>query len=200
MARYKGKPFAREKEHREIKKLFLLSAEGKVTEPLYFDLINLLNSDVVVHCVGRNKKHRSPERLLNYMKVYLSEEKPRGNYEAWLVIDRDNWSEEVISKLYNWSRCNKNYNFALSNPQFEYWLLLHFEKPKGIVTKKTCKEKIKTYLPKGNKSIKRNTFPKNKVEKAIKLAEEQDTPRCKQWPRTTGTTVYRLVESIIKGI
>ena len=47
--------------------------------------------------------------------------------EAWIVIDRDEWTEEQLARLHQWSNERTNHGFALSNPNFEYWLILHFE-------------------------------------------------------------------------
>jgi len=53
-------------------------------------------------------------------------------YEAWLVIDKDDNNDEKLRKVYEWSQSKDNYGLALSNPKFEYWLLLHFEEGKGV--------------------------------------------------------------------
>ncbi len=36
------------------------------------------------------------------------------------------------------------------------------------------------------------------INMAVKRAQKQDNPPCDTWPTTTGTTVYRLVERILK--
>jgi hypothetical protein len=38
------------------------------------------------------------------------------------------------------------------------------------------------------------------VVAAVKRARQRDNPPCVDWPHTTGTTVYKLVESIQKPI
>ncbi|MCF6178109.1 MAG: hypothetical protein L3J63_01800 [Geopsychrobacter sp.] len=35
------------------------------------------------------------------------------------------------------------------------------------------------------------------VPEAVERASRRDTPPCADWPRTTGTTVYRLVQSLM---
>ena len=37
------------------------------------------------------------------------------------------------------------------------------------------------------------------ITEAIKRAKKRDTPACRDWPRNTGTTVYRLVENILES-
>ena len=50
-----------------------------------------------------------------------------------------------------------------------------------------------------SKEIPANLFECGRVGGAIARAKAIDTPPYKDWPRTTGTTVYRLVEAILKN-
>jgi len=36
-----------------------------------------------------------------------------------------------------------------------------------------------------------------RIRNAIKRAEQKDKPLCSDWPKSTGTTVYRLVKKIV---
>ena len=60
--------------------------------------------------------------------------------EAWLVVDKDQWTDDQLIKLLEWSQKADNYGFALSNPKFEYWLLLHFEDASGVKNSRDCVE------------------------------------------------------------
>lgn len=62
------------------------------------------------------------------MSDHLESEGLKSSDEAWLVVDKDQWTEEQLRQLHQWSLQQANYGFALSNPKFEYWLLLHFER------------------------------------------------------------------------
>jgi hypothetical protein len=115
--------------------------------------------------------------------------------EAWLVVDMDSWENEHLLELFNWSKEKDHYNFALSNPKFEYWLLLHFEDGNGISTSSECTNRLKQYLPNYNKGIPINTI-KPKIQDAITRAKLKDNPPCEDWPRQKGSTVYRLVEKL----
>ena len=45
----------------------------------------------------------------------------------WLVVDKDKWTDKQLNDVKE--KCNKNhFSLTVSNPCFEYWLLLHFEK------------------------------------------------------------------------
>ena len=67
------------------------------------------------------------------MTDHLESEGLKPSDEAWLVVDKDQWTDEQLTQLHQWSLQQENYGFALSNPKFEYWLLLHFEDGTGII-------------------------------------------------------------------
>ncbi len=115
-----------------------------------------------------------------------------------LVVDKDGWTDAQLSELHTWSQQKENYGFALSNPKFEYWLLLHFEDGKGIQSSAQCSERLKKYLPDYDKGICIGKFTKENIAEAIRRAKQRDNPRCvNNWPQNVGTTVYRLVERLI---
>lgn len=124
----------------------------------------------------------------------------KGTVEAWLVVDKDQWTDEQLTELFNWSRKQDNYGFALSNPKFEYWLLLHFEDGNGITCSRDCSERLRRFYPEYNKGIDPRKITMGMVMDAIRRAKQRDNPRCLDWPRIIGgTTVYRLVENIQKA-
>jgi hypothetical protein len=77
------------------------------------------------------------------MAEYLRQESLKKSDEAWLVVDKDQWSNEQLEQLLRWAQGSDNYGFALSNPKFEYWLLLHFEDGEGISSSRACLERLK---------------------------------------------------------
>lgn len=193
----KRRSFKRPIGKRRYRKLFVISAEGKKTEPQYFAIFNNKSSVVHVHCL-KPKGGSSPDKVLKRMRNYIRDESIRKTDEAWLVVDKDDWSNEQLSELHEWSESVDNYGLAVSNPKFEYWLLLHFEGGNGVRSSRECSERLKTYLPGYDKGIKANDFSPARIADAIRRAERRDTPPCKDWPRSTGTTVYRLVKSLTK--
>lgn len=134
------------------------------------------------------------------MESYLKEEGLKASDEAWLVVDKDQWTEEQLSLLYQWALRAANYGFALSNPKFEFWLLLHFEDGNGVSSSNICTQKLERYLPGYDKGIDSRKISDTMVVAAVKRARQRDNPPCVDWPHTTGTTVYKLVESIQKPI
>ncbi len=135
--------------------------------------------------------------LLKKMENYLKKESLKSSDEAWLVADRDQWDENQLDQLYAWSTTQKNFGFALSNPKFEYWLLLHFEDASGISTSRECSERLKRHLPEYDKGIDSRKITVEMITAAIRRAEQRDNNPHGTWPKDTGTTVYRLVRNIL---
>ena len=179
---------------RNYRKKFIIATEGKVTERQYFDMFNSKESTVKVVVLKSNNKS-CPFYVFAKAEEHARKEVIQKNDEVWLVIDRDNWDESLIDDIYKQSK-SKNYSLAVSNPKFEYWLLLHFEDGKKATNSNQCSERLKRHLPNYNKHIDEKKIKPN-IEQAIQRAEQQDQPKCITWPKKRGTTVYRLVKKLI---
>ncbi len=191
--------FQRPMGERRYKKLFLIAAEGLKTEPNYFGMFIDGTSIVRVSCL-KGKHASSPPQVLKRMTDHLASEGLKSSDEAWLVVDKDQWHEERLFQLHQWSLQHDNYGFALSNPKFEYWLLLHFEDGKGITSSRDCTVRLKRWIPDYDKGIETRTISKTQIDDAIRRAKKRDHPPSEDWPRDLGqTTVYRLVENILKA-
>ena len=102
-----------------------------------------------------------------------------------------------IKQMYDWAQQKENYGFALSNPKFEYWLLLHFDDGDAITSSRTCSDRLRRHLPDYDKGVAANKITREMVEAAIRRASQRDNNNDSGWPVTTGTTVYRLVRHIL---
>lgn len=188
---------------RRYKKLFVLATEGKKTEPEYFSIVEkeiqgLQRPLIKITCL--RKKSSSPEHVLKSMKSYLKEKSfnPKID-EAWLVIDRDRWPEQHIEILNRWAQTKENYGLAVSNPNFEYWVLLHYEDGKAIGSPSDCSTRLKKHLPDYDKGLKGSSICLDSIKKAVERAKDRDKPPCLDWPKSSGsTTVYKLVENLLK--
>jgi len=49
-------------------------------------------------------------------------------------VDANSWPEDQLLELHGWSTEDSRYGLAVSNPKFEFWLLLHFEDGNGAAT------------------------------------------------------------------
>lgn len=190
--------FRRPPGKRRYRKLFLIATEGVKTEPQYFAIFN--DHDSVVHVKCLRSKHHSPTEVLRRMEDHLRRDNLLASDEAWLVIDKDQWKDEQLMQLHKWSQGADNYGFALSNPRFEYWLLLHFEDGIRIGSSRECSTRLKKHLPDYDKNIDIRKIKPEMIEDAIRRARVRDNPPCTDWPRQFGsTTVYKLVENILNS-
>lgn len=146
--------------------------------------------------------------------------------EFWIVTDVDkNWSNEVISlsdgKTYKdeWddaiAMCQeKNYGYAISNPFFEIWLLLHHDTVNDVdkafaVTDTHEYEKTDHFrirledlgVPLENKKhIEPSDYDVDKVKTAISRAEALHLNEEDLCPKYFATTVYILLKKMIAMI
>ena len=194
----KRRKFSRPLGERRYRKIFVLAVEGSKTEPQYFAIFNDQNSVIRVNCL-KSKHDSAPPQVLARMEKHLKKEGLKKSDEAWLVVDKDQWTDEQLSQLYQWSQQADNYGFALSNPKFEFWLLLHFEDGGGVSSSQICSQKLERHLPGYDKGINVRRISDTMIADAIRRAKHRDNPPCGDWPRTTGTTVYKLVESILES-
>jgi len=182
---------------RRYRKMFVLATEGAKTEPLYFNMFNNDNTVIHVNCLKGNRQN-SPGQVLKRMADYLKANRLKSGDEAWLIVDRDQWLEDQLIQLHKWSQTNSRHGLAVSNPKFEYWLLLHFEDGRGITSPRQCADHLKRYLPHFEKGHVEVNILRPGIHDATRRAKLKDTPPCADWPRITGTTVYRLVEKLIQ--
>lgn len=185
-----GRPLGK----RRYKRLFVILTEGIVTEPGYFSMFN--NDTTILKVSIVKNKGSAPGRVLKQMKRFSKENPLLAKDEAWIVVDKDQWSDTQLGALYSWSITNKHYGLAVSNPKFEFWLLLHFEDGTDIQSSQSCTDKLFHHLPDYDKVIQPSKL-KPHINEAVRRAEMKDQPPCYDWPQSAGTTVYRLVKSII---
>jgi hypothetical protein len=189
--------FQRPLGERRYKKLFVVSVEGSKTEPQYFAIFNQPQSIVLVKCLKRLSTESSPIQVLKKMESYLRKESLRKTDEAWIVVDKDDWTEDQLRDLLKWAKTSESHGFALSNPCFEYWLLLHFEDGKGIASSQECQTRLKRHLPNYKKDIDRRKITPELITKAIFRAKQRDSKHTEDLPQVGSTSVYKLVERII---
>jgi len=123
---------------REAEKLFVLSFEGTRSEPRYFE--GLRNS-IYFNDSGRiefaeltrkqNEKLGSdPKVVKQILKAAKSNYALKPTDEFWMIVDRDDWETMHhidFAQIVNECADEKNFFMAMSNPCFEFWLLLHLE-------------------------------------------------------------------------
>lgn len=180
-------------------KLFVIATEGDVTEPSYFAALFKKSQANLKIKTLKSKTQSAPLKVLKRLELFLANNDLRNSDEAWLVVDRDQWSPNDLEQLCEWTAKAPNRGMALSNPRFEYWLLLHFEQGSGATGPAKIKQRLAKHLPHYQKQIPAKTLSFPMARKAVERAKALDKPPCKTWPKNPGcTTVYRLVERLLQ--
>jgi len=192
--------FTRSSGKRFYKRLFLVGVEGTRTECDYFSMFN----SAYVHVVPvASRVGNSPKKVLSALKGEISRYQLRDGDYLWIVVDRDEWPEEELELCRMWAQDTKESpgqrkGFSLSNPKFEFWLLLHFEDGTQHATSKACLEALRAHLPEYDKSLSRSDINEESISAAIQRAKTllgSGDPT--DWPREAGkTTVFTLCEAI----
>ena len=87
----------------------------------------------------------------------------------------------------------------MSNPKFEYWLLLHFEEGNDIANAREVDGRLRRQLPHYDKHLSGRDFTEPRITEAVARAERRDRPPTATWPHSVGTTVYRIIIAIRSG-
>jgi hypothetical protein len=187
---------------RPYRKLFVIAVEGHVTEPDYFnEIIRPLLPRQLVEIQCLRSGHRSdPNSVLRRLKDHVETEPARPGKELWLVVDKDQWSPEQLDTLLLWvneSRNGEIRGLALSNPCFEYWLVLHFEEGKKLPTAQACRKRLKKYIPFEKKQLFVKGFNLQRIRQAVQRAENK-LGTVGQPMEKVGTTVFRLVAKLLE--
>ncbi|MCT4621312.1 MAG: RloB family protein [Marinisporobacter sp.] len=191
----------------EPNKKYFLVVEGSNTERDYFNGVFNYRADlgiddlidiVVVEREDDNKTDSHPKHLLNGILIKIGKiEMPEGypdDYslieydeeidEIWLIFDRDpgNFYQKQFDEIYE--KCNEhNFKIGLTNPNFEFWLLLHlpdidmYEKESLLQNKKVTKKR--RFIEKELSDRLEDGYNKNRIrferfKEQINLAIEQE--------------------------
>jgi hypothetical protein len=201
-------------------KIFVLAYEGNNTEALYFEAFRettLFNDDkIYLYSLRRAKgdTNSSPSHVFNKLKREVKEEFNLENAdELWMIIDRDQWIN--ISAINILCKEEGNFYLALSNPCFEFWLLLHLKdisfynpatQKKIFANNKIGRGKKRSYIKNLLNSIisggynESNPMPERffpYIKDAINRAKSMDD-LSEDYPSKLGSHVYKLAEKIVK--
>lgn len=199
-------------------RLIVIASEGKDTERIYFTALakEYTNPRVHVHILERSENEQnnsSPEHVLKQLNDYKSQYELEADDELWLVVDRDQWEDKMLSRVATECALEVSMHMALSNPCFELWLLLHLEDAASLTPEEHTlwmenRRKSKNADPylKVRLRQKMGTYHESSydaltliahIEDAIERARALDKTPTDRWPQTLGTRVYLLAESVM---
>lgn len=190
--------FKRNKPVRKRRRVYVIAAEGEQTEEIYFSAFrgDKYRKNIHIEVLSSKKGHSSPQNVLRRLREYIKHYGLEKEDEAWLVIDVDNWGEEILADICQ--GCQKpGFYTAISNPCFELWLMLHQEKPKRVLHERECRIELEKLLGEYKKSKYNAQKLLSHVNLAIQHAEQMDRESNGPWPQGTGSHVYKLVRKII---
>ena len=201
-----------ERERRDDR-FFVVAAEDTYAPSQYFDGLDFHRVKVVVLRTPPGSGLSSPEQVVDRLKEAFQEAKKnrecQEDDEFWVLFDTDHHVRDTHLRGTTEALAQARqvgFEVAISNPCFELWLLLHHEEVTAGERLSNCAEveaRLRAVLGSYDKtSIKRGAFPIGTVPAAIRRARALEThPDAPEgrWPESTGTRVYRLLESILKG-
>lgn len=117
---------------RKRRPIIYIICEGKETETLYFK--HFRSRNCLVDIVPIPSKHKAAEHLVKHAKSLISQSNyyPKDGDQLWCVFDRDDNKDHELQAAVVYAQ-KQGYNIAYSNPSFEYWYLIHFEKRNGYL-------------------------------------------------------------------
>lgn len=163
MARRKGGLVPRKTGIREYRSVCWVSAEG-ATERDYLGMTVFKGSSVSVRFPKNTHPNRhNPAAVLKRFEKALRENDFRSGDEAWLVVDVDDWSKDEFRELLAWEAADSRHHLAVSNPKFELFLLMHFEKANGCTTPEKVDAALKKHWPRYAKRVTPTQFSAKQV-------------------------------------
>jgi hypothetical protein len=131
-------------------RLLLIFCEG-VTEKLYFDSLiqhKRVYTVLPIEVFGKEGQHKSliKKCVAKRKKKAKEFELNENNIEVWAVCDCDEMKIKY-QELLRYSR-ERNVNLAFSNPQFETYLIQHFETKRTKNERSALISELETYLGK----------------------------------------------------
>ncbi|WP_310603095.1 RloB family protein [Anaerosporobacter sp.] len=220
-------------------KIIFLSCEGAVTEEEYFSMISDMFHEakskiqfisVMEDAVNTLPKFRTPDQnkeisknkpkqLVEKIDKFKNENNLKFDLdkhpddEFWIIADVDDHTDD--NNIDEWNEAlatceEKGYGYAISNPFFELWLLIHHvdvneEDYKYAVTEEHHYEKTGHFRIRLRKDAKAQLkeqkhivikhYDREKVKNAIIRARDLHN-KAEKWPSNLGSTVYILLEKI----
>jgi hypothetical protein len=203
----RSRPFPRDTGLFREPRLFVLASEDRYAAKQYFDFFHRKNIHVEVletpHGEGPD-----PSKVVARLVAYADKYQITEGDQFWALLDTDHWIDEGHRKNLIQAITDarlRGFSMAISNPCFDFWLLLHHEGPNQHWTFTRGKEvgaRIREIMGEFNKTnLKAAHYPLDKVRSAIARAKllESTLPEgaaADYWPQRLGSRVYRLMDEL----
>lgn len=203
-SRRKPRRLTRRVNRREERQCILIVCEGEKTEPIYFSELKqnfrLSALDIKIEQNG-SAAIKVVEHAKRLKQMRINSHTRSAYDQIWCVIDVECPPQSTLNKAIRLAHQNR-LQPILSNPCFEYWLLLHFTKTSRPLNTKQVLAELKKHHPDYSKNDRisiRKLLPY--LDTAVKHAKE--LLRERGWEEdlanyNPSTHVFRIVEEIHK--
>ncbi|MBD5167664.1 MAG: RloB domain-containing protein [Helicobacter sp.] len=201
------KPHKRDSKNLSPKQVILIVCEGEKTEKNYFETLkkqlNLTNANVLID----PNSDSTPSSVVGYTEQKL-EQDPNEYDEVYCVFDRDTHKDfdRALDMATNFNRAkNTTIETIVSDPCFEYWILLHFTKTskifggsggspcKELQQEKVFKKNMKNYTKDYNFEKIIEKYLATAIKNANEINSQNEAQR-----QTPYTQIVHLVERLQK--
>lgn len=199
MAKRKNDSLRRKAGTREYRNVCWVSAEGQ-TEKDYLSMSVFKGADVSVRFPKDiHPDRRNPRQVLKRFQKAMRTEDFRKGDEAWIVVDVDTWDNSEFAELLAWAESDPRHRLAISNPKFELFLVMHYERGKGCTTPQKVDSSLRKSWPRYAKRIPVTQFTLDQVRTAIENARAKRAGCREAIPALGMTDAHLLVGRLIEG-
>lgn len=201
----KTEDLKRSKQSREPYDKVLIVCEGEKTEPYYLialrDYLKLSQANIKID----PDSDSSPISVVRYSKELIKKSEKDPYNHVFCVIDRDSHTSfaTAMAQINGYKNKDTKLHAIVSNPCFEYWILLHFTyttKLFGTSGDSPCmnliKNDLKTFIPnyeKGDKTI-MPTIIKSGLDMAVANAKRANETAQRNGTDTSTTQMDKFVD------
>ena len=205
---------------RDARKLYIV-CEGNDTEPVYFEFLKGLTSNLSIVPIRSENGKTDPEKLKEWAELNLIQastfDKPDYQQDdlVWFVIDTDQWQEQGKIKILRDFCKNRNneeiiqhsehpvyqmWNVAQSNPQFEIWHYYHIYNEQPITGDVEQYASFKEYVSKKIQGGFNPSIHPAYMSDAITHSESNFCVDTEGYPLLYSTEVHMLCKQIVPFI
>lgn len=198
MARRKNDTLERKEGCRRVRDVCWVSPEGH-TEKDYLNMDVFKDSLKSIRFPENVHPHRrDPKQVLKRFQKAMRTQDFRAGDKAWILVDIDNWDKGDIADLLKWAESDPRYHIAVSNPKFELFLVMHFERGNGCTTPQAVDSALKKHMPRYDKRLSKTQFGREQILEAVANAEMKRTG-CKDAVPAPGMTDAHLLAKRLLG-
>lgn len=151
------------------RKVYVIVCEGKVTERIYFKKYKTRYSNLTIETP--DSKSTDPKNLVKFAIEQIKDKKLdlKNGDAIWCVFDCDENTNEDISRAYQIAK--NDVKVCLSNPNFEFWFLLHYDFIIARLERSEVIHKLKKHISDYDKS--KNVFDILLDKRSIAIANSK---------------------------